>query len=475
VIIFWVLTPLQSAVFTTDQITRISPAIFSQSKILGDSTYQKKSLGDNLFATAYGAAWLGMNPAPFTTKSEAFIPFDIQQHSSKISTTETWTSETEVYSSKLVCKEGKSAGVGIARAWLNHTAAEVWKNRTGVVNGSGCYRNISFSASATTTAGAGMILNAFPTWKVPSGMSNGVPIDDQGGDCSDVDLIFLWAKNLELGNDVRNTRYNATSLFCKTEYRNSSAQVTIDPSTKEVVQSTKLTGDWTPLHNETFNGTFFLDLILKGQNTDPSFIIKDPSGPPLVSLPTRVSETPLSQASSMAIAMNITGSDFKFDDYANKTALFHLFGDAHALLFAIAMSQSMHTPKGFQSTGVAGERHIIGEAVIVVPTLARILEGFLATVAVLCCLLLITNARRSSHLHSDPDSIAVKMALVSESTRLLSDFDGLDQCQDIEKHLPSNTQYRLGEWHDSGPSYRLDRDGIISIYNHATPPKSFLR
>jgi len=463
VIIFWVLTPLQSAVFTTQQVTRLQPTVFTQPMTIANTTEQCKLLNGDLFLTAYGVQWLKMKLPSFTTKSETFLPFNVQQPKSETSATETWLAETDVYSSELVCKPGVSSGLGIPRAWLNNTAAHVWENATGAVNASGCYYNIDFN----------IVTNVFFAIAEPW-MNDTTPYGSSemkegyfGGDCSGVDLVIAWANKTEslptgkLYSMYRpGSRYKATSLFCKAEYRKSSARVTIG-SSKEVLGPANRTRDWQHLSNETFNKTLFLQTLHFGRNTDPDAIKTDQPESMFFNPPARL-KTGVREL-SVAAAFPESAAGLNITDLADPEILYRLYNDAHSFLFSIAMSLYMRTPEGFKRPAVVGERHITGEAVIVVPTLARILEGFLAVVAMMCLLLLITNVRRQSHLHSDPDSIAAKMALVSESTRLLRDFDGLDECHNIEKHLAPDIEYRLGNWRDREPYYRLDRDGGICI------------
>lgn len=86
--IFWVVTPLQSAIFNTASITRSTPLLIEASRALLPIELQATTLKGSFLNTGYGTAWLQQRLHPYTTMEFATLPFhpvSVASSTSKVS------------------------------------------------------------------------------------------------------------------------------------------------------------------------------------------------------------------------------------------------------------------------------------------------------------------------------------------------------------------------------------------------------
>ncbi|CZT49573.1 uncharacterized protein RSE6_10441 [Rhynchosporium secalis] len=75
ILIFWVITPLQSAIFNTGTVTRVIASDMGTSAGLVPLASQTTLLNVNFLNTAYGISWLQQQVPQFTTPNFAMFPF----------------------------------------------------------------------------------------------------------------------------------------------------------------------------------------------------------------------------------------------------------------------------------------------------------------------------------------------------------------------------------------------------------------
>lgn len=102
-IVFWVITPLQSAIFNTGTVTRtikMNMMTTSQPLPLG---LQATALNASFLNTAYGISWLNQSLPPFSTRQHTALPFQLYPAHQLSSHSETWTATTDAFSTSLSC------------------------------------------------------------------------------------------------------------------------------------------------------------------------------------------------------------------------------------------------------------------------------------------------------------------------------------------------------------------------------------
>lgn len=101
---FWLLTPLQPAIFNTGTVIRKVPVQMATTARLANVTEQVTGMAGNVLNTAYGITWLNQTLPPYTTREYATLPFRPMTMAKEALESETWTAVTNVYRTNLTCK-----------------------------------------------------------------------------------------------------------------------------------------------------------------------------------------------------------------------------------------------------------------------------------------------------------------------------------------------------------------------------------
>ena len=384
ILIFWVVTPLQSAIFNTGTVTRLLPTA------LVPLESQSARLNVNFLNTAYGISWLGQQLPRFTTADFALLPFQPVVKSSKGSPAESWSTSAEIYSTSLNC-----------------TPADVKIEPKGYTfsNGRGC--SVSQMVLATTTFNTqymvsyiGYHSNAVLDWSL------------QNPNCSlehSNNFLAVWASRDSL---VQPGIYsNLTALFCRPSYRIQEVLVKVNAS-DGMVATTDLAAPKESGKNVSnlFNTTHFEYILGVGMQPDQErgdF----PDTALLEQFPQLLDYNltwPVSNMVGFGIAQNTTS----VAGLADPASLHDAFERAHKLLFAVAFSTltSAQASIGLQDVK-PGMRQDNVEAIIMVRTISIVVEVVLAIIALLAIVLWYYSNRRPSRLIRDPASIADVMSV----------------------------------------------------------------
>lgn len=458
VLILWIITPMQTALLTTDTVFVDVSTQFVTSQILAPYESQLAGLevSSKYFFTAFGVAWLDEPLPPFTTAVYAATPFKPLVGGMSKGIDETWTAVTRTYTTDLDCTLGTSA------------AAEQPFN---ITNNAGCYIPINPIPPSNQTRNIQYLgfgnWGDLEDWHLPSASCNGGPHT----------FLAIWAETSQGRSEdsVLSADTDITAVFCTPTYHYADSEITVDAETLSIKSITHL-GDPVSFSQEDGIidiGRFETDLSSgrvdeRLQQLPMRFISPAP--------PTGESRyqdwglaKPTNQV-SYAIGMS---PGRKFEDFQDPGILSDAFAKVHRLLFASFVSSLLRDvpDEDNREDPVSGTRSMAKLAVVVVELFARLLEGFLAVAAVCFAVLGVINYRRNANLFGDPDSLGAKMAFVADSKALLQDFDGLDESPDLRKEMPNRT-YRLDSW-DSNGYYRIDYEGSLKNKSISRSPSKF--
>lgn len=447
---------MQAGLMTTSTVPVDIPTQFVSSQTLApfDSQVAGLEVSSKYFFTAYGVTWLGEPLPPFTTKEYVATPFRPLVGGMPKGLNETWTAITRTYTTDLDCTLGTTA------------APEQPFN---VTNNAGCYVPISPIPPSNGTRNIQYL--GFGNWG--SQLDWYLPEES----CKGGPHIFLaiWAKASQGRSEgtVLPADTEITAVFCTPTYHYADSEVTVDAETFHIKSITHL-GDPVPFTQE--DGIIDISRF----ETDLSSGRVDER---LQQLPMRfISPAPPAGTSryedwglvkptsqvSYAIGMS---SGLGFEDFEDPRILSDAFAKVHRLLFATFVSslfRDIPDKEDSEKDVVLGSRNMTKLAVVVVRLFARLLESFLAVVAVCSAALGVITYRRNTNLFGNPDSLGAKMAFVADSKALLRDFDGLDESPDLKEELPNRT-YRLDSW-DSNGYYRIDYQGSLKEKSVSTSP-----
>ncbi len=217
-LVFWAITPLQSAIFNTSTVTRSTETNMVTSAHLVPLGQQAESLSTEFQNTAYGIAWVNQTMPAFTTLSHTVLPFKPAEERPNMLPSETWTTNVDALSTSLSC-----------------TPAIVEATPKGYTfsNGRGC-----------SVPGLDIFLNGDGEFLVNYiGYYDSAYLDWalQNPNCSaefSSTFLAIWALGSSFVEDlVTFDLYfsNMTSLFCETHYHVEEHFVTVNDSNLAIV------------------------------------------------------------------------------------------------------------------------------------------------------------------------------------------------------------------------------------------------
>ncbi|RDW81900.1 hypothetical protein BP6252_03012 [Coleophoma cylindrospora] len=386
-LVFWGITPLQSAIFNIGTVTRTIETTMADSGRLSSLEAQTTGLNANFLNTGYGISWLNQTLPSFTTADSAMLPFSPVDDSGPNSSSEVWTTTTNVYSTNLTCWP---AIVTQQTSPLGYTFD----------NGKGCV--LPDVALAYTTATAQYMLNYIGYYDNP----------ELDWALQNPNSVFATSAS-RVDNGVYS---NITALFCEPSYYYMNSSVRINASSL-AVQSIRAIDAPVPVSSSLFNTSNFEYIIGTGvPSTDVRSNYPDTS---VLEQYPRVKDYnvtwPFSQMVGFALALSPT----TLDDLAAPTVLQNAFEKAHKLLFAAAFNTLINSTNLESAGHRPGTRQGQPGAVILVRPIAIVVEVAFGLIAILTICLWYFSHRRHSNLTSDPASLADVMAKLSR----MVDFD----------------------------------------------------
>ncbi|KAI9676013.1 MAG: hypothetical protein M1817_000756 [Caeruleum heppii] len=393
IMVLWVITPLQSAIFSKETIIRHDIEAVSQPMGMLPFTKQWEALNTMFMLSAYGVCWLESSLPPYTTRDFALAPFEITSPKNVIGTAKTITAPTILYEASLNCQPG------ITKPDSDSYRAIFPGNCS--LDARGPYKN--------------SIRDYYADY-VPSSLD--VERDTYYDQCDTLaprTNPAFWAKK------VGDEEANITALLCERSYYTQEVNATISLPSKHVSSVFPLKPRQR-LSEETFNISNFEYIISEGF----------PSGSNVYGRPEQM---PLDHGSRLAksnfeglpdnmIGFLVGATQREPEEYLDPVIFQSALTETHKLLFAFAVNSLMRPLETDQS--YPGTTSYESGAVVVVRTFAVLVQVALALFAVIATCLLVKSWNRTSCLSKDPASILDVMRhgrLNSEFFNLLRAFD----------------------------------------------------
>ena len=430
-LIFWVITPLNSSLLTTEHVGRDIETSFKPLKKLIPFDDQREALSASFLYTSYGVAWLGEKVHSFMTKELIAIPFKPTSYGEAQDRLkrgrESWTAKTRVYQTELSCTPSEYQALDRS---LYRFRTEKCAYTIDPIFNHNKTRNMSYRRYN-------------PVELIKSNNSKAL------GGCKDPNVFLaIWAKSRNDRN--RSDELDINALLCTPSYHYQTHEVTVDGTDGSILHAVPV-GEPTNFTREdkiidilTFEG------IVDGGSTDYEVNPKYFSfqGPESSRFEDWGLDLPTKQI-SYVIGLS---PGKKFDDFRDPVTFRNGLERMHQLLFNSALETLLAPDSG--GGEVMGNREVRSIGIVVVPLIAHILAGFLGLVVVCLGGVFLISYNRQNNLASDPDTLGTKMALVAHSETLLRDFNGTDECPAPHLCMEPRT-YKLGTW-ESEDQYRLD-------------------
>lgn len=384
VAIFWALTPLTSAVFSTAAITHFSSGVATTTHALSPMAEQPGALTVGFMMTAYGSLWLDQDLPGYTTKDSALTPFVVNSSDHLLLSNKTWTSTTTMYTTTLACKPAiiSTSNLGLSYEYSN---------------GNGCVASAGFNTSSEITAWyIGYYMNQFMDYA----------LSKMGCSSENFSHTFLAFWGETSGNHSK-----STALFCEPAYWATKVNATVSAENQTVTDIVTLE---TPvaLPGSIFNTSNFELVIGTGaQMTSRRADIPDTQTGIFQTMRLLQLGIPASTASSNMVGFAVGATQHELSDYTDANVLAASFEAAHKLLFALAMNSlfsASNTTSDPREAIVSGST----SAIVVIRTLALLVESILGLVTVLTFALLSIYWSRPSQLRQDPASLNDIMSMI---------------------------------------------------------------
>jgi len=441
-LIFWALTPLQSAIFGSGQIIIEAPANFTMASRLMSVESQAEELDSLLLNTATSAKYLAQPYPPFTTEDYALLPLSVRHTSITATEAKNWSIPTTKYYTNLECRPG--------RAEASTFGPDTWHFQ----DGQGC----------NSTNHPINLLKEHPYRLLYMGFYPDAHADDflSRSTCRGFENHFLAVMTGRNEEDLSSPRM--TTLFCKTSYwkQNVTVSVSVSASNGNFVPDSNSiisTGEPQPLLTSEFNSTGLeylmgsgVSSVTKGRNFPATL---------LQTFNNRLNNTGLAVPVLPMVGFAVVDSGYKTTDFFNETLLEELFRAVHKSMFALAFNRLQTSESVTNSEGaVQGTQIFILHGVKVSRPISAVVEGILVAVALSSIALHILSVRAESKLTYDPASLGDLIGVVQNSENLVKNFAGKDGLDD--KQLK-------GAFKESGARFHLQCScqnplGVMSIH-----------
>ena len=433
VIVFWLITPLQSAILGTGVVSRtVSVEIADRSQLLPPST-QTQLLSPKILNIGYAIGWLGQRMPPFTTASYATLPFYLDDDPASGSAGATWTANTTKYWTELECWPAKVSPDGPP------TMASFF-----FVDGRGCNASISF--------------DLFSNYSMYYVGYYGSPYSDfalENPACpktinSTHEFLAIWSHTVKGGMSPHPV-FNITALFCQPHYYQQDVQVSISSQDQTLVKgSLSPRSKQSSVLDSSFNTTAFEFLL--GNGMTESMTTRDFPFNSVVEQTPRLDGMNLSRPASNMVGFALAGQHLPTVDYADPDVLHAAYDRGHRYLFSVAISQLLANTTGFQDS--AASSSFVSHGIIVSRVFSATVEGLLLLVTICTVTLLWICHVSPSKLVNNPSSIQRLMDIFSGNDQLLDSFRSVDNVD--EKKLEDTFR---------GETFQLSTDGCHGCPN----------
>lgn len=415
VLIFWGITPLQSAIFGERPVILTSNITVNAPSVLAPVEDQAVEFTPLILNQAYAISWFGQEFPHFTTDDYALLPV-FPQHDAEPAPNKSWTAETTKLSTELDC-------------WpANITKTADWRVNN-VDNGRGCSYEVQFFQSPPRANDTSSIV-------LYIGYGDDATLDYHLGNpnCSSKasnQFLAIWALDAYKNHFVYEPvgDFDITALFCEASYYKQNVSVKVSSETQRPINgSLTPTGPVEILEKTEFNSSAFEHLIHVGLppvTTTRDFAATTTIEPYPVLGPKNISWP---STTMVTFAMGFMKDEITSFDLQNSSVLHEAFSRAHKAVFSLAVSSLLVNAESPDTRPGVLETKLYG--VVISRPIAIMVEVLLLVVALLTLALLITSYCAQCLLWANPASIGLTLDLLRSNPRTLDPLMNCDTADD---------------------------------------------
>ncbi|KZL82074.1 hypothetical protein CI238_06736, partial [Colletotrichum incanum] len=405
VLIFWAITPLQSAIMGSGSVN-----IRRQAPTLSPSTIRPVSehmdlMDQSVLNEGYALTWLNQQVPPFTTPEYAVLPFTAETNAPQKSSTN-WTGSTTKYWTEINCRPANITMFGEKR-----------RQTYDFVNGQGC--------NASSINPYGTFSPESPYKMMYIGFQNSAYVDYwlKSPSCSDSafhQYLAIWSRyNKTIDDDIR-----LAASFCETSYFKQQVNITVSSTTQTPIEGSLVPlGPREHLSDTEFNITAFEYLMGAGVSPNEFGVTREHPFDHLLQQHPRVRSRgltwPMSPMAGFAIG---TQNATSLDQFRNEAFLAESFDAAHKMIFALAVRRVLTNTTSEAATEGMVEFEQYG--IKISRVFSAVVEVLLAIVGIFTILLWWHSKIAPSKVTMDPASLGSIIGICQNSGTLLDDFAG---------------------------------------------------
>ncbi|KAI8714510.1 hypothetical protein NCS52_01170900 [Fusarium sp. LHS14.1] len=405
VIVFWVLTPLQSALLGTGVVKQTeATTIGTRSQLLPMSQHEAL-LDPEFLNTGYAVGWLDQPFPPFTTSTYALLPFYPENRTVSAKVEANLTAVTTKMWTELSCWPAEIERDGPrSKASFNF------------LNGQGCNATVFFGVMAKRR----MFYIGYRSSPYSDFWLAGTRCPKTEN--STHQFLAVWAKAVPVDWDP-SPSFNISAMFCQPRYYKQQVLASVKAGTYEpITNSIQAISPKEPLTEKEFNSTAFEYVLANGMAYKP--IVRDWPFNSVVEQHPRLNYTGFTQPVSNMVGFALAGRNLSSDAYVEHTLLEKVYQEAHQYLFSVATPRLLTNQTTISNSTSSTEFYLSG--VIVSRAFATALETILVLVTVFTIMILRLCRTAPSNLTTNPSSIARHMELFRDSPELLKSFQSMD-------------------------------------------------
>ena len=414
-LIFWAITPLQSAIFLFGSALRTLHLPLTNVSRIMPVKEQPLAMNQEFIYKAYGSVWLNQTLPGFTNASHALASFSMDTRGA-LSSNGTWTALTTAYTSDLACDAATDITSGAEYSFTNRANCTINVPFTGMSSQKFFLQYIGWG------------------WNIYTDETIRHAVKNSSRCSADIRRTFFGVAsqtNPDTGFDAEAIRKNTnmiTALFCKQRYYTQTVRATVSASNFSIINAIPLEPRQT-LVEEIFNSTHFEDLLNQADPLNTNMVASIEEDYPqsrYIAPNTEVEEFNISGPYNLLVPFALKLSDELAKDFLNATTMKVSFEKVHQMLFALVINQLMRpqtisSPKDTvlvisQVRGVLLARKFV---IVVNSLLAAVLVGLL--------ILIYLNWNRKCFLASNPASINDIICMLPEDSASLQRLRNIDQ------------------------------------------------
>ncbi|KAF4966301.1 hypothetical protein FSARC_6034 [Fusarium sarcochroum] len=409
VMVFWLLTPLQSALLGTDVVSQIKSANIGNRSQLLPLEKQVSTLDPEFLNNGYAVGWLGQPFPPFMTSKYALLPFHVDDDPAPSGVQTNWTAETTKLSTELDC-------------WPADIHKQKMRQAQGreFLNGQGCNATLYMPPwSNYSMYYVGYYSNPYADYYLGS------------PSCAETrnsthQFLAVWVKGTEIPGE-QYPEYNITAIYCQPTYYKQRVLAKVKSSTLE--PDTGAMETLSPreiLTEDEFNATAFEYLLANG--VTEKMLVRDYPFTTVVEQHPRLNGTGLALPVSNMVGYALAGREVPMVDYASTDYLAKVYNEAHQYLFSLAVHQLLVNGTQMSNHTATVDFHLTG--VVVSRLFATCVECLMAVIALFTAFVLWLCYTSPSNLPMNPSSITRYIEIFRDSPDLLRSLSSMDNADE---------------------------------------------